>query len=32
MKVGSGGNLGLGREYSQKLFGPLSRSFINGVI
>ena len=29
MKVGSGGNLGLSREYPKKLFGPIS---IHGVI
>ena len=26
MKVGNGGNLGLGREYSTKIFGPMFHS------
>ena len=29
MKLGSGGNLGLSREYSKKLFGPMFYSWFN---
>ena len=29
MKVGSGGNLGLSREYFKKLFGPMFNSWCN---
>ena len=29
VKVGSGGNLGLSREYSKKLFGPKFHSWFN---
>ena len=29
MKVGSGGNLGLSKEYSKKLFGPMFYSCCN---
>ena len=29
MKVGSGGKFGLSREYSKKMFGPISYSWCN---